>query len=100
MENTHFSITLFAKGWTEKLAEPTDEHKESPNKEMITKVTGVNPGYGATCTTLLMSALMVLKESDKMPDKYVNLFIYLLYQNHIKEIYNIFIYNNFPSVLK
>lgn len=69
MDNTHFSITFIAKGWTEKLSEPTDQHKDPPNKELITKVTGTNPGYGATCTTLLMSAIMILKESDKMPDK-------------------------------
>ena len=70
-ENARFSITFVAKGWSEKLAEPTDQHKNEPNKEMITKVSGANPGYGATCTMLLMSAIMILKESDKMPDKYV-----------------------------
>jgi hypothetical protein len=69
MENTHFSITFIAKGWTEKLAEPTDQHKNSVNKEMITKVSGVNPGYGATCTLLLIAAITILKESDKMPVK-------------------------------
>ncbi|XP_016839585.1 saccharopine dehydrogenase-like oxidoreductase isoform X1 [Nasonia vitripennis] len=68
MENSHFSVTLFAKGWTDKLSEPTDQHKDAPNKEMITKVTGTNPGYGATCTSVLLSALTILKESDKMPD--------------------------------
>ena len=69
MENTHFSITFRASGWKEKLAEPTDTHSEPPNKEMITKVTGVNPGYGATCTILLIAALTTLNETDKMPDK-------------------------------
>ncbi|XP_014219458.1 saccharopine dehydrogenase-like oxidoreductase isoform X2 [Copidosoma floridanum] len=68
IENTHFSITFIGKGWMDKLAEPTDQHKEEPNKEVITKVSGVNPGYGATCTTLLMSAIIILKESNKMPD--------------------------------
>ncbi|XP_054000745.1 saccharopine dehydrogenase-like oxidoreductase [Hylaeus anthracinus] len=69
LENSHFSITFKAVGWTEKLAEPTDKHKDPPNKELITKVSGVNPGYGATCIMLLFSAMTILKESDKMPDK-------------------------------
>lgn len=69
MENSHFSITFKAVGWKEKLAEVTDKHTDSPNKEMITKVIGKNPGYGLTCTTLLLSAITILQESDKMPDK-------------------------------
>ncbi|XP_015599596.1 saccharopine dehydrogenase-like oxidoreductase [Cephus cinctus] len=68
MENTHFSITFKASGWTEKLAEPTDKHQEPPNKDLITKVSGVNPAYGATCTALLLSAITILKEADKIPD--------------------------------
>lgn len=71
MENTHFSITFKAQGWPEKLSEPTDNHTDPPTKKMITKVTGVNPGYGATCVALLVSALTILNESKKMPDKLV-----------------------------
>ncbi|XP_058793881.1 saccharopine dehydrogenase-like oxidoreductase isoform X2 [Phymastichus coffea] len=67
MDNTHFSITFLAKGWTEKLTDPTDQYKEPPNKELVTKVTGVNPAYGLTNTTLLISALMIVKESYRMP---------------------------------
>lgn len=71
IENSHFSVLLIASGWTEKSAEPTDQHPNEPNKDMITKVSGANPGYGATCTSVLMSAIMILKESDKMPNKCV-----------------------------
>lgn len=71
MEKTYFSITLKANGWKDKLAEPTDKHTEPPNKEVIAKVSGINPGYGATCTMLMISALTVLREADKLPDKYV-----------------------------
>ncbi|KAG8040653.1 hypothetical protein G9C98_002649 [Cotesia typhae] len=68
MEKTYFSITLKAKGWKDKLTEPTDKHTEPPNKEVIAKVSGTNPGYGATCTMLMISALTVLREADKLPD--------------------------------
>lgn len=73
MEKSFFSITLKADGWKDKLAEPTDKHTEPVNKEMITKVSGTNPGYGATCTMLMASALTVLREAEKMPNKYVHL---------------------------
>ncbi|XP_076641028.1 saccharopine dehydrogenase-like oxidoreductase isoform X2 [Halictus rubicundus] len=67
-ENTHFSIKFEAKGWTEKLADPTGKHEKPPNKLIITEVSGVDPGYGATSTMLLLSAVMILKESDKFPE--------------------------------
>lgn len=69
IKKLHFSLTIVAKGWTEKLNDPTEQHKEPPNKEMITRVSGVNPGYGTTCVTLLMSALMIVKESYRMPGR-------------------------------
>lgn len=68
MDNSHFTITFRAEGWTEKLAEPTDKHKDPPNKVLITKVSSVSPGYGATSIMALLSAITILKESDKMPD--------------------------------
>ncbi|KAK0174304.1 hypothetical protein PV327_010975 [Microctonus hyperodae] len=68
MENTHFSLTLSANGWKDKLAEPTDNHTNSMDKQMIAKVSGTNPAYGATCTMLMISALTVLREAHKMPN--------------------------------
>ncbi|KAF3428123.1 hypothetical protein E2986_06243 [Frieseomelitta varia] len=67
LDNVHFSMTFKAEGWTEKLAEPTDKHKDLPNKVMITKVSGIDPAYKATCTMLLLSGVTILKESDKIP---------------------------------
>lgn len=67
-EQGHFSITFKALGWTEKLAEPTDKHIDPPNKEVITKVSGVN-GYEVTSIASILSAIIILKETDKIPDK-------------------------------
>ncbi|XP_012338754.2 saccharopine dehydrogenase-like oxidoreductase [Apis florea] len=67
LDKIKFSLTFKAEGWTEKLVEPTDKHKDPPNKVLITKISGINPGYGATCTMLLLSAIIILKESDKIP---------------------------------
>ncbi|XP_020299877.1 saccharopine dehydrogenase-like oxidoreductase [Pseudomyrmex gracilis] len=68
LERTRFSVTCKALGWTEKLTEPTFEHTDPPNKKVIIKVSGVNPGYGATTIMLVLSAITILKEADKMPD--------------------------------
>lgn len=69
MERTYFSITMKALGWpqSERLSEPTDQYTTPPNKSLMVKVTGPNPGYGSTCVALLCSAMTILKESDKMP---------------------------------
>lgn len=59
-------ITFLTRGWTEKLSEPSDVHSDPPNKEMITKVTCTNVYY-ITAISVLLSALTICKESDKMP---------------------------------
>lgn len=67
-ENTKFTMTFYGEGWKEKLAEPTDEFTTPINKKMITRVSALNPGYGATCVALLLSATTILKEAEKMPE--------------------------------
>lgn len=65
-KNTEFSITLYGKGWKEKLTESSDAYKSPMDKTVIAKVSGSNPGYGATCVALVMSAIVVITETDKM----------------------------------
>lgn len=69
MEQTHFSFIMRAKGWpsSEKLSEPTDQYADLPTKTLTVKVSGSNPGYGATCVALLSTAVIILKENDKLP---------------------------------
>lgn len=71
LEKTKFSITFYGEGWPkeEKLSEPTDKHTNPPSKNITTKVSGTNPGYGATCVALLLSATTILNENGKMPGK-------------------------------
>ncbi|XP_069678456.1 saccharopine dehydrogenase-like oxidoreductase [Periplaneta americana] len=68
-KKVYFSITLFGEGWKEKLAEPTDQHDLPPNKQMVVKVSGNDPGYGLTSRCLLLTAITILKESNKMPGR-------------------------------
>lgn len=69
MENTEFAIFFKGEGWDkdEKLLEANDQYKSPPTKKMVTKVTGINPGYGATCVSLILCATTILREGDKMP---------------------------------
>lgn len=69
MEKSRFSLTLVGKGWPgeEKLVEPTDTYTNPPSKTLTAKITGKNPGYGGTCIALLVSAVTVIRENDKMP---------------------------------
>ncbi|KAI4465945.1 hypothetical protein MML48_3g00005033 [Holotrichia oblita] len=63
-----YNLYLEGEGWSEKLSEPTDQFKSPPNKTISVKVTTRNPAYGATCTAAVLSAIMILTESDKMPN--------------------------------
>lgn len=77
MKNSNFSVIVVGKGWSKdkSLPEATDQHTDPPNKTTVVKVSGTNPGYGATCVMLLFCGLTILKESGKMPDKYVLLLV-------------------------
>ncbi|XP_036324841.1 saccharopine dehydrogenase-like oxidoreductase [Rhagoletis pomonella] len=69
MERTHFSFIMRANGWpnSDRLLESTDQYAEPPTKTLTVKVSGSNPGYGATCVALLCTAVTILKQNDKMP---------------------------------
>ncbi|XP_067007405.2 saccharopine dehydrogenase-like oxidoreductase [Anabrus simplex] len=69
MKKTRFNLTIVGEGWKEKQAEPTDNHADPPNKMMIVRVSGSDPGYGLTTRALLLSAITILKEANKMPGR-------------------------------
>ncbi|XP_028044176.1 saccharopine dehydrogenase-like oxidoreductase isoform X1 [Bombyx mandarina] len=63
MLNTKFEVELVGSGW----AAAADADVTEPDKKLVVKVSGSNPGYGATVTALLISALTILNEQHKMP---------------------------------
>ncbi len=70
MDETSFALTLAGKGWSEKLAEPTDSHASEPEKELVVKVSGPEPGYVATPICMVQAALVILRDADKLPAEY------------------------------
>lgn len=69
MNNTQFTFLFTGNGWNEKSADYKTRPNGEPGKTHTTKVTGINPGYGATCVSLLLSATTILKEGSSMPKK-------------------------------
>lgn len=68
MNETYFKLTMIGTGWssdtdTYNHANPTN----SPSKQIIIEVAGKNPGYGATCVSLLTAAKIILNEKNKIP---------------------------------
>ncbi|XP_026759514.2 saccharopine dehydrogenase-like oxidoreductase [Galleria mellonella] len=63
MNNMHFKFELVGRGW-EKGA---DIESAPPNKTLKARVSGLNPGYGATVVALIHCGLTMLREQDKMP---------------------------------
>lgn len=68
MDKTSFSITLVGRGWSEKLAEPTDVHTTAPEKELVVRVSGPEPGYVATPICMVQAALVIIRDTDKLPE--------------------------------
>lgn len=66
-ENTNFEMTFFGQGWKETRDDPSAEFDGPMDKTMTVRVVGNNPGYGATCVALLLTATTILKDSQKMP---------------------------------
>ncbi|XP_049821225.1 saccharopine dehydrogenase-like oxidoreductase isoform X2 [Aethina tumida] len=58
-----FSITFRGKGWK------GDKQDGPENREIVGRVKGRNPAYGTTCIALVLSAIMILTEKNKLPPK-------------------------------
>lgn len=62
---TRFSVTFRAEGWQDK-RDGGESAGGAVDKRMVTRVTGTNPGYGATCVAVVLAAKVVLTEAEKV----------------------------------
>ncbi|KAJ8973251.1 hypothetical protein NQ317_019526 [Molorchus minor] len=69
IEKSWFQITFYGEGWKEKLENKDDQYSIPCDKSIVGRVKGRNPGYGSTCLALVLSAVVIVTESDKMPGK-------------------------------
>lgn len=66
--NTNFETIFVGKGWREVFPVPTKDIEIPQNKKVVTRVTCNNPLYGAASTALLLSAITILDEPEKLPE--------------------------------
>lgn len=65
--NTVFELILIGEGWEETFDDPLTDINIPVNKKMTCKVTCINPLYGVASKAVLLSAVSILNECDKMP---------------------------------
>lgn len=63
-KTSQFKQIYHCKGWANGAAVSS-----RPTHEMVTVVRGSNPAYGTTCVALLLSALTLIDERDKIPGR-------------------------------
>uniref|UniRef100_A0A1L8D951 Putative conserved plasma membrane protein n=1 Tax=Nyssomyia neivai TaxID=330878 RepID=A0A1L8D951_9DIPT len=66
-KNSKFTMWFQGKGWSDVLSEGEDQYKDPPTKTLVTKVAGVDFGYGNTAAALLLCATTILNENKNMP---------------------------------
>jgi hypothetical protein len=64
---TSFSWTFYGTGYSQKLEDPETQHQEEPDATIVTKVSGPEPGYVATPTCMVQAALVIIRETNKLP---------------------------------
>jgi hypothetical protein len=65
--NTVFELILIAEGWDKTFYDPLTDIDIPINKKMTCKVTCINPLYGVASKAVLLSAVSILSDCDKMP---------------------------------
>lgn len=65
-KTSQFQQVFHCKGWANGATVTS-----KPTHEMVTVVKGSNPAYGATCVALLLSALALVAEREKIPGRWV-----------------------------
>nr|XP_037867667.1 saccharopine dehydrogenase-like oxidoreductase isoform X6 [Bombyx mori] len=61
--NTKYTLTMTGKSWDSNVK----NYEHDPKKSLTVKVSGTDPGYYTTAMCLIISAMTILRESDKMP---------------------------------
>ncbi|XP_067643151.1 saccharopine dehydrogenase-like oxidoreductase isoform X2 [Eurosta solidaginis] len=69
VDDTFFSITFKAEGWSKSSKRVRRIFSDPPNKVAVGKVSGTCPFYGVACVCLLVSATTVLNEQSRLPHR-------------------------------
>lgn len=69
MKNVRFKMEFIGKGWNNKLENIDQQHDSKPDVSIVTRITGPEPGYISTSKIVTNCALVLLRESEKIPAK-------------------------------
>ncbi|XP_076046939.1 saccharopine dehydrogenase-like oxidoreductase isoform X2 [Oratosquilla oratoria] len=64
LAKSKFTSVLMGRGWSKKLDHGSEQHESPPDQSIIVKVSGPDPGYGATSIMLVASAMTILREKS------------------------------------
>lgn len=68
LEKCSFSHTIIGYGWDQKLSDPDAQHDEPPTKKIVTRVSGPDPGYIATASFAVHSAMTIIFDPHHLPE--------------------------------
>ncbi|XP_029635565.1 saccharopine dehydrogenase-like oxidoreductase [Octopus sinensis] len=68
LEKCSFSLKFCGNGYPSRVKELTDTHSDLPNKPIVTKINGPDPGYLTTAICVTQAAIVILEENQKMPN--------------------------------
>lgn len=69
LDQIYLSITFYGKGWTEKLTGVNHQYQKPLNKAIVGHVKTSECAHRATCVALTLAAIVVITETDHLPDK-------------------------------
>ena len=79
MDRSSFAMTLVGRGWSRAKMESVDQqtgvqamNRVPLDKELVVRVSGPEAAYVATPICMVQSALVILREADKLPKELVN----------------------------
>ncbi|XP_066961736.1 saccharopine dehydrogenase-like oxidoreductase isoform X2 [Macrobrachium rosenbergii] len=64
LKNLRFTSTIIGQGWSETLLSGSDQHSEAPDSSITVKISGPDPGYGATSLMMVACAMTILREKQ------------------------------------
>ena len=67
LKETSFSITMYGEGYSD--GESTLNRSDKPDKKITVRIAGPEAGYVATPLAMVQAALVIVKETDKLPEK-------------------------------
>ncbi|XP_064120928.1 saccharopine dehydrogenase-like oxidoreductase isoform X2 [Macrobrachium nipponense] len=65
LKDLKFTSTIIGQGWSETLLSGSDQHSEAPDSSITVKISGPDPGYGATSLMMVACAMTILREKQK-----------------------------------